>query len=248
MIPSSTCSSSDPTESAPVNSIVMQPSDKDTGELETRRILREEEKQMIVNNYYIHDKESGWKQIPESEIPPNIPGTLVQPTPGEILPNNTAIENSIGETKADMSKKDTNNNKKLYLTAESNKNTHVVVEPKRYHSDKEQVQNMELPPVHNFNYPTPVRQTQTSETTAMLDCIHQLQLTLQQYVLMNSKQAEYHMSQNADLFAEMIKGQNRRDLDPAMMAIPKFTGKEPKKCLDWVNRIKNICDQSKHPV
>ena len=80
----------------------------------------------------------------------------------------------------------------------------------------------------------------------MLDCIHQLQLTLKEHVLLNSKQAEYQMSQNADLFSEMIKGQTRRDLDPAMMAIPAFTGEEPKKCLDWINRIKNICSQAGH--
>ena len=52
------------------------------------------------------------------------------------------------------------------------------------------------------------------------------------------------MSQNADLFTEMIKVQNRRDLDQAVMAIPMFTGKEPKKCLDWINPIKNICSQA----
>ena len=79
---------------------------------------------------------------------------------------------------------------------------------------------------------------------AMLDCIHQLQLTVQQHVLTNSKQAEYHMSQNADLFTEMARGQKRRDLDPAIMAIPTFTGQEPEKCLDWINRIINICSQA----
>ena len=42
----------------------------------------------------------------------------------------------------------------------------------------------------------------------------------------------------------MIKGQKRRDLDPAVMAIPTFTGEEPEKCLDWINRIKNICSQA----
>ena len=38
----------------------------------------------------------------------------------------------------------------------------------------------------------------------------------------------------------MIKVQNRRDLDPAVMAIPMFTGQELEKCLDWINRIKRI--------
>ena len=32
------------------------------------------------------------------------------------------------------------------------------------------------------------------------------------------------MSQNTDLFTEMVKGQKRRDLDPVVMAIPMFTG------------------------
>ena len=52
------------------------------------------------------------------------------------------------------------------------------------------------------------------------------------------------MSQNVDLFTEMVKGQKRRDLDPAVMAIPTFTGQEPEKCLDWINRIKNVCNQA----
>ena len=52
------------------------------------------------------------------------------------------------------------------------------------------------------------------------------------------------MSQNTDLFTEMIKGQNRQDLDPAVMVIPTFTGQEPKKCLGWINRIRNICSQT----
>ena len=46
MIPSSTCSASDPTENVPTNSLVTQWGDK-------------EEKQVIVNNYYIRDKAEG---------------------------------------------------------------------------------------------------------------------------------------------------------------------------------------------
>ena len=56
------------------------------------------------------------------------------------------------------------------------------------------------------------------------------------------------MLQNADLFMEMAKGQRRRDLDPAVMAIPMFTGQEPEKCLDWINRIRNICNQAGHSL
>ena len=65
---------------------------------------------------------------------------------------------------------------------------------------------------------------------------------------MNSKQVEYHMSQNADLFTEMIKVQNRRDLHHAVIAIPTFMGNEPEKCLDWINRVKNNCSQAGCPL
>ena len=122
--------------------------------------------------------------------------------------------------------------------------TQEIREQKGHYSEEAEIQNMVPPERCNFIYPPPVMPTTKSNTSAMLDCIRQLQLTLQQHILTNSKQAEYHMSQNADLFTEMIKGQNRRDLDPAVMAIPTFTGQEPKKCLDWINRIKNICSQA----
>ena len=65
MIPFTTCSSSDPIESAPVNSMVTQPSDRDIEEPEFKQTSKEGEKQVIVNNYYISDKESGWKQLME---------------------------------------------------------------------------------------------------------------------------------------------------------------------------------------
>ena len=110
----------------------------------------------------------------------------------------------------------------------------------RFHSEEAEIQNMSPPATYNPNYRPPARPTVNQENAAMLDCIRQLQLTIQQHILTNSKQAEYHMSQNTDLFTEMTKGQKRRDLDPAVMAIPMFMGQEPEK----KNRIKNICSQA----
>ena len=120
----------------------------------------------------------------------------------------------------------------------------TIEDQQRFHAEGPEVQNMAQPTTECYSHPPPTRTEGSAETAAMLDCIRQLQLTLKEHVLLNSKQAEYQMSQNADLFSEMIKGQNRRDLDPAVMAIPMFTGEEPKKCLDWINRIKNVCSQA----
>ena len=66
MIPSSTCSASDPTENAPMNSLATQLGDK------------EPEKQVIVNNYYIKDKEEGWKQMKTGEISPENSRNYIQ--------------------------------------------------------------------------------------------------------------------------------------------------------------------------
>ena len=81
----------------------------------------------------------------------------------------------------------------------------TITEVKQYHSEEGEAQNMSPPPTVNLNCPPPTRYEGSSETSTMLDCICQLQLTLQQHVMTNSKQAEYHMSQNADLFTEMYK-------------------------------------------
>ena len=69
---------------------------------------------------------------------------------------------------------------------------------------------------------------------------------MQQQLLLNSKTTEHGIVQTASLFQEMIKAQEKRDLDPALLAIPTFSGeaKDRPQCLDWVSRVKNVCDQS----
>ena len=61
---------------------------------------------------------------------------------------------------------------------------------------------------------------------------------------LNSMKSEYNMTQNTKMMDQFIKAQDRRDLDPALMDIPTFSGDEPEKCLEWVTRIKNVCRQS----
>ena len=46
------------------------------------------------------------------------------------------------------------------------------------------------------------------------------------------------------MLQQFIKSQQERALDPALMAIPTFTGNDRTKCLDWVSRVRNVCKQS----
>ena len=217
MIPSSTCSTSDPTENVPTNSLATQWGDK-------------EEKQVIVNNYYIRDKEEGWKHIKQGEISPNTSRSHTQIKSKEILPNETMLEVMANEVSKTLEEPLMNISRDTEVRLRGGPDTRVIKDQQRFHAEGPEVQNTAPPTTECYNHPPPTRTEGNTETAAMLDCIRQLQLTLKEHVLLNSKQAKYQMSQNVDLFSEMIKGQTRRDLDPAMMAIPTFTGEEPEKC------------------
>ena len=235
MIPSSTCSTSDPTENLPTNSLATQWGDK-------------EEKQVIVNNNYIRDKAEGWRHVKQGKISPNTSRSHTQIKSSEILPNETTLEVTTNEGSKTLEEPFMHIRENTEVRPRGGPNTRTIKEQQRFHAEGPEVQNTAPPPTECYNHPPPTRSEGNTETAAMLDCIRQLQLTLKEHVLLNSKQATYQMSQNADLFSEMIKGQTRRELDPAMMAIPTFTGEEPAKCLDWINRIKNVCNQAGHSL
>ena len=80
----------------------------------------------------------------------------------------------------------------------------------------------------------------------ILKSIWSITEVMQQQLLLNSKTTEQGIVQTASLFQEMIKAQEKRDLDPALLAIPTFSGEasDRPQCLDWVSRVKNVCDQS----
>ena len=82
----------------------------------------------------------------------------------------------------------------------------------------------------------------------ILKSIQSITEVMQQQLLLKSKTTEQGIVQTASLFQEMIKAQEKRDLDPALLVIPTFSGeaKDRPQCLDWVSRVKNVCDQSGH--
>ena len=86
----------------------------------------------------------------------------------------------------------------------------------------------------------------TVTSNQILESIQNITRVMQQQLVFNGKTTEAGILQTASLFQEMIKAQEKRDLDPALMAIPTFSGQatDRPQCLDWVSRVKNVCDQS----
>ena len=101
MIPSSTCSSMDPMESALVNSLVSQPAERNMEKTELKQVSTEREKQVIVNNYYISDGKEGWKQLEKSKIPLNKHENKAQGNFRVITPNRS--ENEIHGNSSEIS-------------------------------------------------------------------------------------------------------------------------------------------------
>ena len=188
------------------------------------QVNKEVEQQVVVNNFYVPNGQGGWKRLETGEIPP-------------VPPPMTEAKAKVNHKVMAMSNTGPNS------SGEAREDPHI-----NYKQDTKSQDLMAPPQNYNFNQPPPQATIPSSETMTMLECMRQLQLTLQQHVTTNSRQTDYHMSQNADLFTEMINAQKRRELDPALMAIPTFSGTEPDKCMDWINRIKNVCDQSERPL
>ena len=68
----------------------------------------------------------------------------------------------------------------------------------------------------------------------ILESIQSIVKVMQQQLLFSSKTAQQGIIQNATLFQEIIKAQEKRDLDPALLTICTFTGEpaDRPKCLD----------------
>ena len=98
---------------------------------------------------------------------------------------------------------------------------------------------------HHQVHPTEVNPEQVTNSK-ILKSIQSITEVMQQQLLLNSKMTEQGIVQTASLFQEMIKAQEKRDLDPALFVIPTFSGeaKDRPQCLHWVSRVKNVCDQS----
>ena len=99
----------------------------------------------LVNNYYKSDKESGWKQLQQGEIPPNRSGQKKHHKEDNIKQNSNII----------------------WKTGPSE--TNMIEEVGRYHVEEPEIQNMAPPTTHNFNYPPPLKPTAVSDTSSMLD-------------------------------------------------------------------------------
>ena len=107
----------------------------------------------------------------------------------------------------------------------------------------------------DYTVPPPTIQTPTTgpltpqtpckqEESAILRVIEKMTETMDQQMKLSATRADYNIQQNTKMMEQFIRAQDRRDLDPALMDIPTFTGEEPEKCLEWITRIKNVCRQS----
>ena len=221
-------------------------------------------KPMFVNNYFVGD--NNWRttarEPPDERRQPdeskNRSSIAVQTAVfvlGEENKPARLVQTGISRMKA------MNNNEGVYNTQSP-----VIVEPVRNrNSTGWSTNSFNLPEVHQNTsmrqqckglpdltvLPPPIQdntlpqgQSETNTEHAILRVIERMTDTMEQQMKLSATRSEYNMQQNAKVMDQFIKAQDRRDLDPALMDIPTFTGEDPEKCLEWITRIRNVCRQS----
>ena len=78
----------------------------------------------------------------------------------------------------------------------------------------------------------------------LLKVVQTVAESLQQQIVPGMHTADMSQQHTDALIGELIKSHNRRDMDHVLNSIPTFNRLEPEKCMDWVSRIRNVCEQS----
>ena len=225
-------------------------------------------KPMFVNNYFVGD--NNWRTVARGEAQRNATGRRIEKSifhsstnsgffPGEEDKPSRFMQTGISRMKAMGS------NEGVYDTQSL-----LVVEPtKNGNSTGWSTNSFNLPEVQqntpvrqpckglpDLTMPPPPIQTHTQSQghsdpnisgraeNAILRVIERMTDTIEHQMKLSAMRSEYNMQQNTKVMDQFIKAQDRRDLDPALMDIPTFTGEEPERCLEWITRIKNVCRQS----
>ena len=79
----------------------------------------------------------------------------------------------------------------------------------------------------------------------LLKVVQMVAESLQQQIVLGMRTADMSQQRTDALIGELIKSHNSRDMDHILNNIPTFNGLEPKKCVDWVMRIRNACETIK---
>ena len=171
MIPSSTCSSMDPTESAPVKSLVSQPAEMSMEGTELKQVSMERGKQVTVNNYYISDGKEGWKQLEKGEIPLNKLENKAQGNFRVITPNRS--ENEIHGNSSEISPEKSqvsdfnaqlgSEKEARYVDKDHKVMTQAKAEPRRLYEQGAEIQNMSpcQPTIPTIHHQIDIRETKT---------------------------------------------------------------------------------------
>ena len=221
-------------------------------------------KPMFVNNYFVGD--NNWRTVPKNK-PDSIrhsdesrsrSSTGVQTAVsflGEEDKGSSFLQTGLARVKS------MGNNE-----ADDNVRSPVVVEPMKHGNStgwsthsfnipnaQQDVPGQQCKGLPDFTVPPPPIPPQGStqgcsdrEESAILRVIEKMTDTIDQQMRLSTTRADYNMQQNTKMMDQFIRAQDRRDLDPALMDIPTFTGEEPEKCLEWITRIRNVCRQSGH--
>ena len=216
--------------------------------------VREGIKPMFVNNYYVGDNswrpgatEGNTKTAQQIDASTNQSNTAVQTafsSLGEDCKSGSYMQTGISRVKA-IGSNDGMYNTQSPLVVGTGKNSNLMGwstnsyslpdlqlnTPTQQQQCKGLPDLMVPPPVvqpPSVVQPPPVVQPQQNGpqtgSQRLEENLMRVIETMEQQMRLNSTKSEYNMTQNSKMMDQFIKTEDRRDLDPALMDIPTFSG------------------------
>ena len=208
-------------------------------------------KPMFVNNYFVGD--NNWKTVPRND--PELirhfnesrsrSSTGVQTAVsflGEEDKGSSILQTGLSRVKS-INNREVDCNIQSPVVVESMKSgnstgysTHSLNIPQIQQNTPTAQQCKGLPdfttPPPPITVPSTQQECSDREESAILRVIEKMTDTMDQQMRLSVTRADYNMQQTTKMMDQFIRAQDRRDLDPALMDIPTFTGKDPEKCLE----------------
>ena len=189
-----------------------------------------EPRPVFVNNYYTnnHTAQNPPSTTVRGEYSPQYGGLITTNAPNKGDPTTHYRYN------ATIQEKD--------LQTVANKEPMTSIKEVDKRENKKEESKLPLPDVKFPPPPAPI--PVQLDNSGMADTLKDIAMAIQQQLTLTSAQSQFNTQQSSNMLEKLIQAQERRDLDPALMAIPTFSGSEPEKCMEWIQRIKNVCKQS----
>ena len=205
-----------------------------------------ESRPMVVNNYYTDysgSNTSRWTERHEHSGRPT-PREQIQTRNTERTVQGRTEQHEHSDCSVPTQRVEINQPQQQTRTGLGTAPTQGQPEPQEHTEEKKDEKGTREYLIQLPDMKVPPPKIDKQETPGMVEAMTEIAKAIQQQISLNAAQSHFNTQQSTNMLQQLVNAQAKRDLDPALLAIPTFSNKEPEKCMDWIQRIRNVCQQS----